>query len=288
MPPLLGAHESVAGGLHNVFSRAEDDGCDAVQIFTRSARRWKNPPLERDEIRQFEEAWIESSSVRAVVSHASYLVNLVSGTAGVRERSRRALGEELDRCHALGIRDLVLHPGAPPANNPLEEALDGVAAALDALLDERPRHGVTVCLETMAGQGAGLASRFEHLADILERMDHESRVGVCLDTAHVHAAGYDVSSPAGWDRTLEAFDRVLGLSRLRVVHLNDTEKACGSEVDRHARIGEGGLGLDTFAHIVADGRLHDLPVLLETPHPSGTEKPYREEIATLRSFLPSP
>lgn len=281
---LLGAHESVAGGLERVFSRAEEDGCESVQVFTRSGRRWESPPLKPEEIAAFRAAG-QQSSVRVVVAHCSYLFNLAAPDSELRHRSQAAMGAELDRCEALGIPFVVLHPGAAGAGEDVERGIVRIARALDELLTARPGMRTTICLENTAGQGNAVGHRFEHLRGIIEQMEHGARIGVCLDTAHLFAAGYDLCSEEGYRTTWAAFAEQVGWARLRVLHLNDTQKKLGSRTDRHTKIGTGLLGLETFRRLLHEPRLAGLPGILESPVDFKQPTPFKEELALLRSLL---
>lgn len=260
---LLGAHMSTAGGLPTAFERGDALACEAIQIFTSSPRQWKGRALADDDVAAFGRAW-SRSACQVVVAHDIYLTRLGTRDAGILGKSRRAFVEELRTCERLGIPWLVMHPVGDA--EPDEEAiLDRVAASFDAIFSEVPSGETRVCLETTAGQGANVGYRFEQLARILERVSEPERLAVCLDTCHVFAAGYDVSTPAGWRETAAAFEDAIGFDRLAVVHLNDSQKPCGSRVDRHAHIGQGCIGEAGFAAILQDERLEDLPMLLETP-----------------------
>lgn len=278
---LLGAHESVSGGLHLVFARAEEDGCRVVQLFTRSGRRWEAPPLGEQEIAAFVEAR-RASSVQLVVAHCSYLINLAAADEVVRQKSQRAIAQELDRCTALGIPLLVLHPGSVADGEEVEVGIARVARSLDALLVAHPGSPATICLENTAGQGNSVGHRLEHLRWIIDAMAHGARLGICLDTAHFFAAGYDLRSEEGYARTWASYAEELGWERLRVLHLNDALKGLGSRIDRHAHIGEGELGLATFRRLLTDGRFAGLPGILETPVDFTRPTPYQEELRLLR------
>ncbi|MBP1633766.1 MAG: nfo [Acidobacteria bacterium] len=265
--PLLGAHVSVAGGLPLAVDRAAAQGCDALQIFTKSSNQWRARPLPPDEIRDFRER-LERAGIGVAVAHASYLINLASSDPVVRGRSLASLGEEIDRVEALGLLGLVIHPGCATTGT-VEEGLRLIAAAVREAL--RPRRGgrALVILEQTAGQGRTLGWRFEQIARILEHLDGHRRVAVCLDTCHLVAAGYGLATAAGYSETFRAFDRLVGLDRLRVFHVNDSKRPIGSRVDRHDHIGRGHVGRGGFARLVNDRRFATLPMLLETPKTGG-------------------
>ncbi len=260
--PFLGAHLSIAGGIPKAVERAEAAGCEALQIFTKSVGQWKARVLDDAEVAQFREA-VSRSRLRAVVAHASYLSNLASPNPVLRDQSLASLGEELDRSERLGLLGLVMHPGTADE----AEGLPRIAAGITQLLRARRRGQTMILLEHTAGQGNNLGHRFEHLHTILSLVPDpvRPRVGVCLDTCHLIASGYDISSEAGYRDTFKHFDRLIGLDRLKVMHLNDSKRPCGSRVDRHEHIGKGCLGLDPFRRILTDPRFAGLPMLLETP-----------------------
>jgi deoxyribonuclease-4 len=259
----LGAHMSIAGGVHRAFERAEKIGCTALQIFVKNASRWSAPPLVDEEIRRFE-AERRRTGIRPVVAHGSYLPNLASPAAALRRRSIRAIVDELERCEALALDGLVLHPGSHVGAGEAK-GLERIGGALDVVLRETRGFRVPVLLETTAGQGTNLGWRFEHLARIRELVAAPERVGFCLDTCHVFAAGYDLRSLAAVAAALDELDEVCGLRHLRAVHLNDSLKPLGSRRDRHAHIGEGHIGREGFAALLADPRLAAVPMVLETP-----------------------
>lgn len=281
MTDLLGAHVPTAGGLHLAPAHGRDIGATAIQVFTRSQRQWAARPLESEEAASFRAA-LAASGVRAVMSHASYLINLASPDPVLSERGREAFRVEMTRCHALGIPLLVFHPGAHLGAGE-DEGLRAVARSLDVVLAACRRARVTPAIELTAGQGSCVGHRFEHLAEMIARVKSPERVAVCLDTCHLYAAGYDIGTPRGYEKTLAEFDRVVGLDKLRAIHLNDSRKPLGSRVDRHAPIGEGFLGLRTFRRLLADPRLREVPKVLETP---GGLEAWRRELALLRGLRP--
>ncbi|MBA2301774.1 MAG: deoxyribonuclease IV [Acidobacteria bacterium] len=289
--PRLGAHLSIAGGLPRAVDRAKASRCDALQIFTKSTGQWRARPLPPEEVELFRRR-VAESRLAPVVAHNSYLINLGTSQPVLRAQSIASMGEELDRAEALGLDGLVMHPGSYTGGSE-PEGLRLIAEALAQLLDERPDGSVKILLEHTAGQGTNLGHRFEHLAEIIDRLQHTDRVGVCIDTCHLLAAGYDICSEAGYRRTFEEFHRIVGLRRIRAFHLNDSKKPCGSRVDRHEHIGKGCLGLDPFKLLLNDPRFVDHAMLLETPKLETPESKRRSDcdpwdarnLRTLRKLL---
>jgi deoxyribonuclease-4 len=265
--PRLGAHMSVAGGLPRAVERAVVHRCDALQIFAKNANQWRGRDIPRSEIREFRAA-VKAAGIGPVVSHASYLINLASTNPTLRQQSLEAMGDEIDRAEALGLLGVVLHPGAYTVGSEAE-GLTLIAGALLDLLRARKRGKTMVLLENTAGQGTTLGATFEQLASIIAKMNDHRRVGVCLDTCHLLASGYDLCSPEGYASTFSQFGRLVGFDRLQAFHLNDSKKPFNSRVDRHEHIGQGHLGLEPFRRIVNDRRFRQLPMLLETPKGEG-------------------
>lgn len=272
----IGAHMSIAGGVSRAVDRAELHGCEALQIFSKNANQWKAPPLDPAEVRRFRRR-LDDTGIHPVVAHASYLINLATTLPALRQQSIDALVDELDRAHTLGLLGVVIHPGTCTAGTE-EAALHLVADAAQIALKARPRRKTMLILEHTAGQGRTLGYCFEHLAAVIERLGGSPRLGVCLDTCHLIASGYDITTDAGYERTLAEFERVVGLNRLVVVHGNDSKRPCGSRVDRHEHIGDGCLGLAPFRRLLHDPRLAGLPMLIETEKARDVCRP--REIAT--------
>lgn len=267
---MFGSHLSIAGGLENALIRARELEMDCVQVFTKNQRQWKAPPLRDEQI----ERWFEhrsSTGIDEVVSHDSYLINLASPVKETRSKSVALFREELRRCEALSIPHLVTHPGAHMKAGE-DAGLTRVAEAINKLHDELPELSVTTCLEITAGQGTSLGHTLEHLAALIERIEDDRRIGICLDTAHLIAAGYDLTSARGARAVLKEVDETVGLERVKVWHLNDSKTPRGSRVDRHEHIGHGHVALEAFGVIVEHPQFKRVPKILETPkepHPDG-------------------
>jgi deoxyribonuclease IV len=266
----IGAHMSIAGGIAKAVDRAAVHGCEALQVFTKNASQWRGKPLDRADVKAFR-TQVEQTGLEPVVSHASYLINLATTFPVLREQSIAAFTDEIDRAEALGLLGVVIHPGTCTAGTE-DEALRLIADAIRRTLKGRRRRRVMVILEHTAGQGRTLGHRFEHLAAIIGHLGGSDRVGVCLDTCHLVASGYDIVSESGYKTTFEAFDRIVGINRLRVFHANDSKKPCGSRVDRHEHIGRGCLGEEPFRRVLHDERFRGLPILIETEKSKGFDK----------------
>jgi deoxyribonuclease-4 len=253
---------SVAGGVSKAVDRAQVHGCEALQIFSKNASRWQAPPLAPSEIRQFRRR-VDETGITPVVAHASYLINLAATSPALRDLSIAGLADELDRAHALGLLGVVLHPGTCTFGT-VDEALRLVAGAVRQVFRMRPRRRTMLLFEHTAGQGRTVGHRFEHLAAVIGHLDGSPRVGVCLDTCHLVASGYDIATVDGYRDTFASFGRLVGFDRLRVLHANDSKRPCGSRIDRHEHIGEGCLGFEPFRWILSDPRFAGLPMLIET------------------------
>jgi deoxyribonuclease-4 len=261
---LLGAHMSVAGGLHLAFSHIKKVGGQALQIFTRNQRQWQAAPITAEEQRLFRAAW-RAWGDWPVAAHNSYLINLASPDKEVRDKSVTALAAELERCAALAIPLLIMHPGSHGGDGG-EAGLQRLVENLDlALARAANAEQVTVLLENTAGQGNALGAEFAEIAFIINHSAHGSRLGVCLDTCHLFAAGYDFRTSKSYRQTMGEFDRLIGIDRLRFFHLNDSIKGLGSRVDRHEHIGQGRIGLAGFRNFLLDPRFRAQPMTLETP-----------------------
>lgn len=285
--PRFGAHMSIAGGMHRALHLAAEAGCDCVQVFVKNQRQWSARPFSAAEL----EAWNEASAQLAIapaVAHATYLINLASPDAATLRKSKEAFVCEIQRCNQLGIQGLVVHPGAHLGQGEVAGCA-AVAASLRECLERTVDTQVQIWLEITAGQGSSLGCRFEHLGDILAALP-VARVGVCFDTCHAVAAGYGMDTPERYRTTFDAFDRAIGLNKLRCFHLNDSARELGSRVDRHAHIGKGHVGLAAFRQIVNDPRFRRVPMILETP--KGTDPRGRDldrvNLGRLRRLLNGP
>jgi deoxyribonuclease-4 len=267
----IGAHMSVAGGVSKAVDRAVLHGCEALQIFAKNANQWRGKPLDPVDVRQFRRK-ADRAGITPVVSHASYLINLATAAPVLRQQSIDAFVDELDRAATLGLLGVVIHPGTCTEGTD-DEGLRRIGDAIRQAFKARPRQKTMVLLEHTAGQGRTLGYRFEHLAAILDHLNGSSRVGVCLDTCHLVASGYDIVSELGYCETFDAFDRLVGFDRLKVFHGNDSKKPCASRVDRHEHIGRGCLGAATFHRLLHDARFDRLPILIETEKTARTTKP---------------
>ncbi|MCB0196382.1 MAG: deoxyribonuclease IV [Anaerolineae bacterium] len=279
---LLGAHLSVAGGVDKSFKRAVDLHCTAFQIFTKSNRQWQAKALKPEEIDRYHQQQDETG-IKPVVCHASYLLNLGTPDDALWNKSIDALVVELERCELLKIPYLVIHPGAHVKSG-VEAGLARVSAGLDIVHERLPDVQVKVALENTAGQGTTLGSNFEELSQIIEACRQKERLAVCFDTCHALASGYEFRSPETYQAMVDQFEQAVGLDRLTVVHVNDSEKDLASRVDRHAHIGEGCIGLEPFGYFLNDARFEEVPFLLETPVDKDPDDNKRN-LAALRSLI---
>jgi deoxyribonuclease IV len=281
---------SVAGGLPFAIARAELHKCEALQIFSKNASQWRARPLPPQEIDAFRTA-AKQTGITPIVAHASYLINLATTSDTLRAQSIAALGEEVDRAEALGLLGVVLHPGARMAA-PTGQALSLISSALTQVLNARPRGRTMILLEHTAGQGTTMGSTFAEIAAMIDGVKRNKRLGVCLDTCHLLASGYNLCSEDGYRKTFDEFESLIGFDRLKVFHLNDSKKPCMSRVDRHEHIGKGCIGLEPFQRLLNDPRFDHLPMILETEKSEWREKgkvvidPLDEmNLNTLRSLM---
>ncbi len=261
--PRLGAHMSIAKGLPLAFERGQRAGCDTIQIFTRNSNQWRAKPLSDKQVTAFKQAQA-ASGIAPVIAHSIYLINLASPQPELYHKSIAAFREEMQRAEQLGIPYLVFHPGSHMGAGE-DNGLRRVAQALNELLMRCQDFRLQLLIETTAGQGTQLGYNFEQLAQLLSYIEQPRRMGICLDTCHIYAAGYDIGAYEGYQATAEAFERLLGWPMLKAIHLNDSKPSLDSRVDRHQHIGAGALGLEPFSWLLNDPRLQDIPMILETP-----------------------
>lgn len=275
----IGAHTSAAGGPHNALYEGREIGASAIQLFTSNQKQWNGRTLSPEEISLWEKA-IEETGIREVMSHDSYLINLGSPDAEILAKSRKAIREEIERCHQLKISYMNFHPGAAKTGS-IEECLDRIAESL-LLLEDLASEGITkLLMETTAGQGTSVGHQFDQIGYIVKKVSGKIPIGVCIDTCHIFAAGYDIRTEALWEEVLQKFDREIGLKYLSAFHLNDSQKDLGSRVDRHASIGQGKIGVDSFHFLMKSPITRDLPKYLETPEGPPV---WKNEIALLKKF----
>lgn len=261
--PKLGSHQSTSGGFDNAVRSASQLGFDCVQFFSKNSNQWRAKAIEEASAKKFRDALSETGIVAPLI-HDSYLINLASPNDELFEKSFKAFCDELIRASTLGVSWVVTHPGAHTSDT-AENGIDRIATAFGDVLEKTPENA-GILIETTAGQGTCLGRRFEEIALMLQRNEkYAARMGVCIDTCHIFAAGYDISTWSGYVQTMEEFDRLIGLDRVKAFHLNDSVKECGQRVDRHAHIGHGKIGTEPFGWILNDPRFADLPMYLETP-----------------------
>lgn len=275
----IGAHVSASGGVSNAVVNAKKIGANAFALFTRNQRQWFPKPLEEEEIARFKEKVVEFGfDTRYILPHDSYLINLGAPEEDALKKSRHAFLDEMQRCEQLGLGLLNFHPGSHLKQISESDCLARIAESINITLSKTK--GVIAVIENTAGQGTNLGYRFEHLAEIIDQVDDKSRVGVCIDTAHTLAAGYEIRTEDGYRETMRELDKVVGIQYLRGIHLNDSKKELATRVDRHDSLGEGVMGMTLFRCIINDKRTDDIPIILETPDPTR----WAEEIKLLRTF----
>ncbi|MBU1096226.1 MAG: deoxyribonuclease IV [Bacteroidetes bacterium] len=276
MQHILGAHTSIAGGIHYSVDRAQNNGFAAMQIFTKNNNQWNAEPLDEKIIALFRQSW-NSSGIKFIVAHDSYLINLCAKDKQLLNKSRKAFIDELERCEQLGIPHLNFHPGAHVGQGE-SEGIKIIAESINIAHEKTSNYKVKSMIELTAGQGTTLGYNFEQIASIIDLVDQKERMTVCIDTAHIFAAGYNIRDSKEYKNVIKEFDSVIGLDRLKCLHMNDSKKALGSRVDRHDHIGEGFIGLEGFANIMNDTNLLSIPKILETPK----GKEMKEDIENLR------
>ena len=260
---LLGAHVSIAGGMDKALERAMSLSCTTIQLFTKNSNQWKGKALKTDEADRFI-ALRKESGIFPVIAHDSYLINLASGSNELREKSINALIDEMERCRILEIPYIVIHPGAHLGAGE-EAGIKIISDSLNIIFQKTDEWGVDIALETTAGQGTSIGYKFEHLSRIIEGVRNKERIKICLDSCHLLAAGYDISTPEGYHKVINGVKRLIGLDRLVCFHVNDSKKGLGSHVDRHEHIGKGYVGKEFFMLLMNDNRFKNIPKIIETP-----------------------
>jgi deoxyribonuclease-4 len=281
--PLLGAHFLISKGLHHAIYEAEKYGCSTLQIFTKNNISWKERTLTRDEIKQFDEAR-ERTGITSIASHTSYLINLATPDRTKHAMSCHALKQELIRSSLLNIPFVVLHPGAHLGEGK-EKGIKKVASSINEIFAQTPNIQSRLLLETTAGQGSGLGHTFEQLASIMDKIENQNRIGVCMDTSHIFAAGYDIRKPESYRKTTNVFNEIIGFENLYMIHLNDSKKELGIRVDRHEHIGKGCIGIKAFELLMNDMRFWNIPKIIETPKKEGSRDMDKMNLNRLRSLV---
>lgn len=279
---LLGAHMSIAGGLYKALEQGERLSCTAIQLFTKNANQWKGKVFEEEEIDRFL-SLRKKSSISKIFAHDSYLINLASGSPALRTKSINALIAEMERCRILSIPYIIMHPGAHLGINE-DEGINNIVNSLNVILEKTDEWPVGIAMETTAGQGTSIGYRFEHLSRIINGVKENDRIKVCLDTCHIFAAGYDISTAEGYADVMKEFDRIVGIDKLVCFHVNDCKKGLGSRVDRHEHIGKGALGQLPFRLLMNDKRFADIPKIIETPKDKDMKND-RKNLGILRKMV---
>ncbi len=260
---LLGAHMSISGGVHTAFERGKLVGCTTMQVFSKNNNQWKGKPLTDPDIINYKNE-AKKTNIKPVVVHSSYLINLCAKDKSTLEKSHESFLDELNRCRLLGIPYFVFHPGSHVGQGE-QTGLEIIAESLNMLHERTKGYRVKSVVEVTAGQGSNLGYRFEQIRKLIDMVENKKRMGVCIDTCHLFAAGYDISNDKGYEKTFEEFDKIIGLKRLMVIHLNDSKGILGSRLDRHEHIGKGNIGDIGFSLLMNDKRLNGIPKILETP-----------------------
>jgi len=279
---LLGAHFSIAKGFHNALYEAEAYGCNAIQMFTKNASNWRERTVSSEEIKLFEQAR-EATGIQSIASHTSYLINPATYDKKKQAMSYNALQQELIRSSMLHIPYLVLHPGSHMGRGE-KEGIFRIAESVNQIFEQTPGLPTRLLFETTAGQGSSVGYTFEHLAAIMDLVEKKNRIGICLDTCHIFAAGYDIRTEESYNHTIDTFDSVIGIKNLYLIHLNDSKKTCGSKVDRHEHIGRGFIGLKAFELFMNDKRFSDIPKIIETPKGEEGENWDKKNLNQLRAI----
>ena len=277
---LLGAHMSIAGGIYKSVLRGNETGCNTIQIFTKNTNRWASKPISEDQAGKFIQ-FSRKLNINPIFAHTSYLINLASPDKENLRKSKESFFDEIERCELLNIPYLVMHPGSTIGKD-IKTGIDRIADSLNEIVSRREKINVIVCIETTAGQGSCVGYKFEHIAEIIEKTNFN--IGVCLDTCHIFAAGYDIRSEESYIKTFKEFDDIIGMEKLRIIHLNDSKKEFGSKVDRHEHIGKGYIGIKAFELIMNDRKLIKVPKILETPKGEDMKEDVKN-MALLKSLL---
>ena len=272
----FGAQESISGGVFNAIERGQTATCDTIQMFNKSNSQWRAKKIEQAELDKYFEK-IKETGVTVATSHSSYLINIASPVKELNEKSYNALKEEMERCEMLKIPNLVMHPGSHVGTGE-EGGIKRIIKNLNKLFKELKNNNVCLLLETTAGQGSNLGYTFEQIGEMIEGVKVQDHIGVCLDTCHIFAAGYPISDPKEYKKTMKKFDDIIGIDKLKIIHMNDSKKEFGSRRDRHEHIGKGHIGIEAFRNIVNDKRLKKIPMILETPK----EEELKEDIENLK------
>ena len=272
----FGAHESISGGVFNAIERGQTATCDTIQMFNKSNSQWRAKKIEQTELDKYFEK-IKETGVTVATSHSSYLINIASPVKDLNEKSYNALKEEMERCEMLKIPNLVMHPGSHVGTGE-EPGIKRIIKNLNKLFKELKNNNVCLLLETTAGQGSNLGYTFEQIGEMIDGVKVQDHIGVCLDTCHIFAAGYPIGDPKEYKKTMKKFDDIIGLDKLKIIHMNDSKKEFGSRRDRHEHIGKGHIGIEAFRNIVNDKRLKNVPMILETPK----EEELKEDIENLK------
>ncbi len=281
---LLGSHMSIAGGVHAAIERGNQIGCTTVQMFVKNNNQWLGKPLAENDVSTYKDL-LAKSSIGPVVVHDSYLINLCAKDKTILSKSRTALKDELDRCELLGVPYLNFHPGAHVGRGE-QDGIKLIAESLDVIHDQTKGYRVKSVIETTAGQGTAIGHKFEQIRSIIDAVEQKKRMAVCVDTCHVFAAGYDIGTEAGYEKTFREFDTIIGLERLVAFHVNDSKRPFGSRVDRHEHIGKGTIGLAGFRFLMNDERFQNIPKILETDK-SPDMKEDIENMRVLKSLIKS-
>ncbi len=278
----IGAHMSITGGFYKAIERVIHVGGNALQIFCKNQRQWNAAPLSESEVNKFKTAW-QASGMIPIAVHAGYLINLASPDDLLNRKSVRAFADELERTAQLGISMIILHPGSH-RDAGVSRGIRKFTDSLDLAISQANLKPLWIILETTAGQGSSLGSSFDELAEIIFLSRYSNALGVCIDTAHIFAAGYDIREEKAYDKTMKLFDNIIGFQKLKFIHLNDSASPLGSRVDRHTHIGKGEIGIDGFRLILNDSRLAHIPMVIETPKGRGLEMD-KANISLLRSLI---